>query len=126
VKGDLKHLKQGATELNARYCLDRAITLLSKKQAHHDMARWITSPEEQIVLTIKTAAPLFLKASKSSKVLSQLIPGAVYLTHTIVPSLDGEDRFASILHIQEEEPKYVSGHVDIEACNLTISKIEKN
>lgn len=119
LKGELKHIRQGATEENARYCFDRAVTLLSKKQAHHGLSRWLAyTPEHELNVRIKHREPLFRKASKESEKIAELAENTIYKAHAVVPGLDGSGRFASIFHFQEQEPRYLSGYVDVEACEL--------
>lgn len=43
MKGELKHLREAATEENAKYCLSLAITVIVNKQRHHDLSRYLSS-----------------------------------------------------------------------------------
>ncbi|MFB4203664.1 hypothetical protein KBTX_02674 [wastewater metagenome] len=120
LKGELKHLYQAATRENAIFCLDRAINLLGKKQQHQDNARWLDfSAAHRLNVKISSATSVFRKASKNADVVARLGIGDIYEAQAIVPSLDGEhDRFAQILHIQDDEPRFLSGYVDLEDCEL--------
>jgi len=119
LKGELKHLYQAATKENATFCLDRAVTLLAKKQAHHDLARWLShTPRDQLQIRLKEDAPLYKKATISSNVLTQLQENTIYDASAIVPELGGDGRFVNISHFQEAEPHYISGYIDFEACEL--------
>lgn len=119
LKGELKHIRQGATEENAMYCLDRAVTLLYKKQAHHGLSRWLTyTLEHELNVRIKHNEPLFRKASRESEKIAELSENTIYRAHAVVPGLDGKGTFVRISHFQEEEPKYLNGYVDMDACEL--------
>jgi len=119
LKGELKHLYQAATKENAIFCLDRAVTLLSKKQAHHDLARWLDySARDRLRVRLKERTTLYKKATNSSEVLAQLTENSVYDANAVVPGIDGNGRYVSILHVQEVEPKFLGGYVDVESCEL--------
>ena len=119
LKGELKHIRQVATEENARYCLDRAITLLSKKQAHHGLSRWLTyTPDHELTVRLKHNAPIFRKASNKSEKIAGVIKNAIYSADSIAPGLDRNEWYARISHVQEQEPRYLSGYVNMDACEL--------
>lgn len=119
LKGELKHLYQGATRENAIFCLDRAITLLGKKQSHSDMARSLDfSASDQLRVRLTMTAPLHKKADPSSDVLVQLEENVVYDAQAIVPGLSGEGRYAHVVHGQKEEPRFLVGYVDLETCEI--------
>ena len=126
LKGELKHLYQAATKENAIFCLDRAVTLLSKKQAHHDLARWLDySARDRLRVRLKEQTTLYKKATTSSEVLAQLTENSVYDANAVVPGIDGNGRYVRILHVQEVEPKFLSGYVDLELCELQ-DPVEEN
>jgi hypothetical protein len=126
LKGELKHVYQAATKENAIFCLDRAVTLLSKKQAHHDLARWLDySPRDRLRVRLKERATLYKKATNSSEVIAQLTENSFYDADAVVPGLDGNRRYVRIFHVQEDEPKFLSGYVDLESCELQ-EPVEEN
>lgn len=119
IKGEVRHIRQGATEENARYCLDRAVTFLSKKEAHKSLIRWLDyTPGHDLNVRIKQSEPLFRKASKESEKVADLTENSIYQAHAIVPGLDGNGRFIKISHFQEKEPKYLGGYVDMDGCEI--------
>lgn len=119
LKGELKYLTQAANAENATFCLDRAVTLLAKKQSHHNLARWLDfSALKQLRVKLEESAKLYIKASKSSAVLAQLDENSTYDANSVVPGLDGDGRYVSILHIQAIDPKFMSGYVDLDSCKL--------
>jgi len=119
LKDELKYLRQAATKENAIFCLDRAVTLLAKKQLYHDRARWLeTTPYHQFKVKIKSDTTLYQKASITSTVIAKLSKNAVYDGNSVVPGLDGKRSFVKIFHIQNKEPKFLNGYVDIEVCEL--------
>jgi hypothetical protein len=119
LKGELKYLYQAATKQNAIFCLDRAVTLISKKQSHHGLARWLDySARDHLKVRLKGQSTLFKKASSSSEVLAHLPENNVYDANSVVPGMDGNGRYVSIFHIQNVEPNFLSGYVDIDSCEL--------
>ncbi len=119
LKGELKHLYQAATKENATFCLDRAVTLLAKKQSHHDRARWLNySPQDCLRVKLKNDATLYKKASNESDVLARLKKNAIYNGNSVVPGISGNGRFISIFHIRDIEPKFLKGYVELDVCEL--------
>jgi len=120
LKGEIKHLHQGATKENAVFCLDKAINLLSKKQQHQKSVRSIDySAHDTLCVKVTSATPVLTKASHNSDVLAQLEVGGIYDAHSILPGLTGDrDRFVQIMHVQSEEPKFLSGYIDFKDCEL--------
>lgn len=116
---DMKHILSGGTEENARYCLDRVVSLLIKKQNHFDLAKQLAyGPEYLFKVRMKEDQPLYRKASINSATEGMLKKDNIYNADAIVPGLDVDKPFVKILHIQEEEPKYQSGYVSRDACEL--------
>lgn len=120
LKGEIKHIRQAATEENARYCLDRAVTFLSKKEAHESMSRWLHYPPNHALnVRMKQSEPLFRKASKESERVAELTENSIYQAHAIVPGLDGNGKFINIhCFRQEQELTYYGGYVDMDACEI--------
>lgn len=119
LKGELKHLNQAATQENAIFCLDRAVTLLAKKQAHHDSARWLNySIESQLRVKIAEPADVYEKALASSSVVTRLKPDEIYLGDSVVPGLDGKERYVHVFGKQGIDPKFFFGYVELGKCYI--------
>lgn len=112
VKRAIKHIKTGATEENARYCLDRAVSLLERKQKHFDLSQWLhESSPNQLRVRAKENANVFKKADRNSEIEGKLQKGEIYGAASVVPGLYAEGEwFVRITHLQEEEPKFLSGY----------------
>lgn len=112
IKGDVQLLINAATEENARYCLDRAYSLILRKQEHSDLSRQLRYDGlDRINIRLKTDQPLFEKASTASKVLGNLESGKIFTVRTFVPGLSEAVKFASI-HVTTGEPQvFYSGYV---------------
>lgn len=124
VNIDLQHFR-GATEQNAHYCLDRAVSLLVKKQSHLDLSRQLNyGPEHRFLVRMKEDQPLFSKASTKSLTSHTLMKGKVYQAESIVSGLSEENTFIGILHIQKEEPKILHGYVLYESCEIVEKEAE--
>lgn len=119
VKLDLQHFRGGATEANARYCLDRIVSVLVKKQNHLDLSRQLGyGPEYSFQVQLKNDQPLYAKASTKSEVRNTLQQGQLYQADAIVPGLSEENDFIKILHVQNVEPKWLAGYVLYESCEI--------
>ena len=119
VNLDFQHFQNAATEEKARYCLDRAVSLLVKKQGHLDLSRSLKhGAEHSFEVQMKSDQPLYAKASTSSNSSHTLPAGGVYRADAIVPSIDGEVDFVKITHEQEEPPAFLIGYVLYEECEF--------
>ncbi len=119
VNLDLEHFRGAATEQNARYCLDRAVSLLIKKQSHLDLSRQLRyGPEYYFSVRMKEDQPLYSKASTKSLTAHTLRKGMVYRADSIVPGLSEDIDFIKIAHIQNEGPEFLYGYVLYESCEI--------
>lgn len=119
VNLDMQHFKGGANETNARYCLDRIVSILVKKQNHLDLSRQLGySPEYAFKVRIKNDQPLYAKASTKSEVRHTLQNGQQYQADAIVSGLSEENSFVKISHVQDTEPKWIFGYVLYESCEI--------
>jgi hypothetical protein len=129
IKGDVQHLLIAPTEQNARYCLDRACSMILKKQSHSDLSRQLSSPAlQRYMVKPKSDQPLFQKASSTSKVIDTLQEGHSYSVNSFVRGLSEKRKFVNILHLDMDEPKKVyTGYMiyDPSTCEL-IDLAEKN
>lgn len=99
----VKHL--AATEENARYCLDRVLSIILKKQAHQNSARWIRDITRFVTVQMQTAHNVYKTASLNSEIIGQTVPGTLYHADLITPSLDLDttDKFFKIRNIAENQ-----------------------
>jgi hypothetical protein len=120
LKGELKYFKEGASEANARYCLDKAILLIMKKQKHYDLSRRLSDyePWHQLKVQIKQKTTLYEKASKNSKEVQQLQKGTVLnATYIVTSGLSENSKFIYILHKDKDET-LIKGYVDSNVCEI--------
>lgn len=123
LKGELKYIYQASTEENARYCLDRAIALLVKKESHQALRKWIEfDPRQVFQVRLKSPTKLYPKADPLSAPATDLESGGVYQAHEVVPGLDGKGRYVRILHMGEREPRFLSGFVEFDDCEIVEHK----
>lgn len=119
VNLDLQHFRGGATEANARYCLDRVVSVLIKKQTHLDLSRQLGyGPENSFQVRLKNDQPLYAKASTKSEVRHTLQQGQLYQADAIVPGLSEDYDFIKISHLQKDEPIMLVGYVQYESCEI--------
>lgn len=118
VNLDRRHMG-GANEANARYCLDRAVSLLIKKQSHLDLSRQLSyGPDYRFQIRMKDDQPLYAKASTKSESLYKLQKEQVYQAESIVPGLSEENDFIRVFHVQDAEPRWLVGYVLHEFCEI--------
>jgi len=123
MKGELKYFREAATEENAKYCLDLAITVIVKKQRHRDLSRYLSSYYEfihRLRVKIKKETPLYKKASKNSDIEQMLQVGLVLgVNYVITGGLDEETTFVHILNYEKDEGEtLIIGYVDVNACEI--------
>ena len=117
VNLDLEHYRGAATGQTARYCLDRAVSLLIKKQTHLDLTRQLRyTPEYEFSVKMKEDQPLYAKATTKSSKGHTLRKGMVYRADSLV--LLKDNNFVRIAHLQKEEPKFLHGYVLYESCEI--------
>ena len=104
LKEDIRHHFSASTEANARYCLDRAFSLILKKQEHSDLSRQLSYEGlNRFKVKLKSDQPLYQKASLSSKVMGTFRKGKTYAVRGFVPGLSGPEKFANIIHVKHEK-----------------------
>jgi hypothetical protein len=112
VKNEPGHIIEGATEGNAKYCLDRALSLIIKKQGHFDLSRSLnTAIESKTKVRIKNDQPLFKKASTNSQIIAEVKKDDVFDLDSIIQGFDGKEKFANIFKISKDPPRYQSGYI---------------
>jgi hypothetical protein len=85
-----------ATPANARYCLDRAISILLRKQQHSRARRW---PKRDVLFDpppIYLEAPIFERTSQQSKVVHHIDAEYRYIIHSVVTGFDEKERYYDI------------------------------
>lgn len=102
------------TEASARFCLDRILSLVIKKQSHFQLARFLGRGKGlKVVLT--QSKSLYEKASTNSKVVKLLDAGSKWQVLRIVGGLDGTGQFLEIndFNFASEDPSdfLTSGYV---------------
>lgn len=96
VKQDVT-MHRGADEEGAKFCLDRIIELILKRQEHFDLARSLQgAPQNYTLVEISSQAPLYRKASINSETISTLQAGSRAKVFFIVPGLEGDSEFVSV------------------------------
>lgn len=96
VKYDLQFPPNEATASNARYCLDRAISILLRKQQHTKTKRWPSRDVRFDPPTIYLDAPVFERASQESKVVHHVTSDYEYTTRSIVTGFKPDERYYTI------------------------------
>lgn len=122
VNVDMQHFSS-ASEENARYCLDRAVSVLIKKQNHLDLSRQLAyGSESTFQVRLKSDQPLYAKASTKSEVRHTLQQGQNYHADAIVSGLTEKDDFIKIAHMQDVDPRFLLGYVLDESCEIVTSE----
>lgn len=93
VQYDMEFPPNEATLENARYCLDRAISILLRKQQHSRAKRWPRREIPFIPPTIYIEAPVFERASQQSNVVHRIQSEYEYMSHRVVTGFNPNERF---------------------------------
>jgi hypothetical protein len=121
VRGELKYLAEASTEENARYCVDRAISLILKKQSHFDYILALKgSYDKKLKVKIKTDTNLYEKATTKSTVTDRLQTGSTFEVEAKVAGLNEENTYFKLAHFDTEGGKYYGGYVVFDDCELEI------
>lgn len=93
VQYDMDFPPNEATSENARYCLDRAISILLRKQHHTRIRRW---PRREVPFdppAIYLDAPVYERATQQSIVVHRIQSGYEYTIHQFVTGFNPSERF---------------------------------
>lgn len=111
-----------ATDANARYCLDRAVSIVLKKQEHAGVRREPTKNVSFDPPPVYIDRVVFEKPSTRSGQVHVVAKGYTYTIKRIVGGFDPSERFYELLAESEEESKttllggpahYVTGFLQI-------------
>jgi hypothetical protein len=80
-----------ASEASARFCLDRIVSLVIKKQSHFQLARRLDD-RKRLKVELTTSKNLYEKASIASKVVKVLSEGSKWHIVRIVGGLDATNQ----------------------------------
>jgi hypothetical protein len=119
VKTELEHAIGARNEESARYCLDRAVSLIGRKQAHSDSARYIeVDSGHKFLVRMKRPAKLFRKASTASNAEAELSAERILEARAIVPGFASGERFVRIANVDVEAGEYLFGYVLVSDCEV--------
>jgi hypothetical protein len=96
VQYDLQFPPNEATPENARYCLDRTISILLRKQQHTTTRRWPGRDVGFDPPTIYLGASVFKKARQDSEVVHQINDQYQYRLMALVSGFDPTERYYTI------------------------------
>ena len=96
VRYDVLFPPNEATQSNARYCLDRAISILLRKQQHTKTKRWPRRDPRSDPPPIYLESPVFEKASQESRVVHRIASEYEYTIDRIVSGFKPEELYYAI------------------------------
>ena len=96
VQYDLEFPPNEATAANARYCLDRAISVLLRKQQHSTARRWPGRDVGFDPPTIYLDAPVFSKARQDSEVVHRINDQYRYRLSALVSGFNAAEQYYTI------------------------------
>lgn len=123
IKYDMEFPPNEATPLNASYCLDRAISILLRKQQHARTKRWPRREEAFNPPTIYLGASVYARASTASEVVHQVQSEYRYQFHKIVTGFDPNESFYEIGGYREDpgsalgRSSWISGYLMVQEKN---------
>ena len=92
-----------ATEANAKYCLDRAVSIILKKQEHAGVKREPAKNVPFVPPPIYIDRVMFEKPSTQSKPVHTVAKGFSYTIHRIVGGFDPSERFFELWAESEKQ-----------------------
>jgi hypothetical protein len=107
IQYDLQFPTNEATPENVRYCLDRTLSVLLRKQQHTTARRWPSRDVGFDPPTIYSDAPVFKKARQDSEVIHQVSKHYRYRLMALVSGFDPAERYYTI-----------SGHRPVEGAKF--------
>lgn len=123
----VKHL--AATEENAKYCLDRALSIILKKQMHLDSRKWIRDTARFIQVRVTSEQKIYETASLNSAIIGSVPANTIYDADLFTPSLDldTDDEFVRIRNLNEEDqnPEWFQGYVLGSECLVVVDPQEE-
>lgn len=115
IEYDMKFPPNEATESNAKYCLDRAVSVLLRKQQHTQKRRW---PKDEVTFaspTIYIGEDVYAKASKTSEVVHTICEGFEYRIDGNATGFDPSEKYYKIRGSATDERakigSWVSGYL---------------
>ena len=121
VDKNLRHIKSGGTEQNARYCLDKAISIILKKQQHSSLFKSLDyKPDYLFKVKLKRPTKLYSKANINSNEKMELSIEIEYSAVSVLPGLNDSNTYIKILHQEEGTNPTISGYIIYEDCEIII------
>jgi hypothetical protein len=118
VKTEPDFFDMAATKENARYCIDRTISILLKKQEHSDRQRILDGAQgRRLRVKFTRQEQIFSKASIHSKPVGALEAGKTYRADSFTPGLEAGE-FIYIVHVEDEPNLFLYGYARAECCEV--------
>lgn len=96
IRYDLQFPPNEANVANARYCLDRSISVLLRKQQHTSTRRWPSRDEVFDPPPIYLDAPVFAKTRQNSEIVHRINDQYQYRLMDLVSGFDPAERYYTI------------------------------
>ncbi len=96
IKYDLEFPSNEANVNNARYCLDRAISILLRKQQHKTASRWPSQEFCSELPAVYVDAPVYSKARKDSDVVHIINEKFQYILTALISGFDSNEKYYAI------------------------------
>jgi flagellar biosynthesis regulator FlbT len=119
VDKNLRYIKGGGTEQNSRYCLDKAISIILKKQQHSSSFKSLGyRPDYLFKVKLKKPTKLFSKADSSSKEKMVLLTDIEYNAESVLSGLNDNQTYIKILHEENDIKLTIDGYIVYEDCDI--------
>lgn len=107
VRYDLQFPPNEANSRNGRYCLDRAISVLLRKQQHMNTRRWPARDINFDLPPIYLDAPVFAKPRQDSEIVHHLNDQHHYRLTSITSGFDPDERYYYIYGYPSQEEQVI-------------------
>jgi hypothetical protein len=116
IAQDWQHVSVGATETNAKYCVNAAIDVIARKLRHSKAARSIEYGFPRLTVEIVAQTSLYSRADEQSPAKQALDIGSRLEATGLVVGVDTMSEFVEIMHIGDG--KFLMGYVPLADCKL--------
>lgn len=111
TKIEIEFANSDATLPNASYCLDRAISILLRKQQHERTRRWTRGTWNFVALEQYVGKPVFSKANESSGIVDEIRADFKYAVQAEVIGFDGRTKFYAVFGYKDDGTPLADGWV---------------
>ncbi len=109
IKYDASLPESEGTLQNAKYCLDKTISIILKKQGHNRISRSRRHDTSLDLPEFYIGHNVYARASMSAEAIHKIEVGYIYMVHAIVSGFDASQKYYYISGASKEMDKHIPG-----------------